>query len=66
MRITFDPAKNSRNIGERSLAFDLVAELEWETAVAQEDNRRDYGERQLRVIGFLGGQPACGGGDISG
>jgi uncharacterized DUF497 family protein len=34
MKITFDPAKNARNILERGLPFDLVADLEWDTAIA--------------------------------
>jgi uncharacterized DUF497 family protein len=54
MRITFDPVKNVRNIAERSLPFDRVVDLDWETAVAVEDNRRDYGERRLRVMALLG------------
>ena len=54
MRITFDPAKNARNIAERSLPFDRVADLNWETAAAVEDDRRDYGERRLRVMALLG------------
>jgi uncharacterized protein len=54
MRITFDPAKNARNIKERGLPFELVAQLDWETAVAVEDTRKDYGERRLRVLAFLG------------
>ena len=54
MRITFDPVKNVRNIAERLLSFDRVADLDWETAVAVEDNRRDYGERRLRVMALLG------------
>jgi uncharacterized protein len=28
--------------------------LNWETAVAVEDARKDYGERRLRVLAFLG------------
>jgi uncharacterized DUF497 family protein len=54
MRITFDPVKNARNIAERSLPFDHVADLDWETALAVEDDRRDYGERRLRVMALLG------------
>jgi uncharacterized protein len=54
MRITFDPDKNDRNVAERSLPFDRVADLDWETAVAVEDDRRDYGERRLRVMALLG------------
>jgi uncharacterized protein len=54
MRITFDPAKNARNIDERDLPFELVAQVDWETAIATEDTRKDYGERRLRVLAFLG------------
>ena len=54
MRITFDPAKNARNVKERGLPFELVAQLDWETAVAVEDTRKDYHERRLRVLAFLG------------
>ena len=54
MRITFDPVKNVRNIAERLLSFDRVADLDWETAMAVEDDRRDYGERRLRVMALLG------------
>ena len=54
MRIAFDPAKNVRNIAERLLSFDRVADLDWETAIAIEDDRKDYGERRLRVMALLG------------
>lgn len=54
MRLTFDPAKNARNIVERGLSFELVAELDWETAVSQEDTRKDYGETRIQVLAFLG------------
>jgi uncharacterized DUF497 family protein len=54
MRLTFDPAKNGRNIAERGLSFERVADLDWQTAVAQEDSRKDYGETRVRVLAFLG------------
>jgi hypothetical protein len=50
MAITFDPAKNARNIAERGLSFERVADLDWETAVVIEDTRRDYGEPRPRVM----------------
>ncbi len=53
MRITFDPAKNARNIAERDLPFELVAELDWSTAIVEEDRRRDYGEQRLQVLALL-------------
>jgi uncharacterized DUF497 family protein len=56
MRITFDPAKNERNIAERDLSFERVAELDWLAAIAVEDTRRDYGERRVRVLAPLNGR----------
>lgn len=56
MRITYDPAKSARNVAERGLSFDLVALLDWETAIAREDRRRDYGERRMRVMATLDGR----------
>ncbi len=49
-----DPPKNAKNIAERQLPFDLVADLDWETAVALEDTRQDYGARRIRVLALLG------------
>ena len=43
MEITFDPAKNARNIRERNLSFERAAEFEFETGAQFEDTRRDYG-----------------------
>ena len=56
MCITFDPAKNARNIAERGLSFERVAELDWDTAVVAEDTRRDYGETRLLVMALLDGR----------
>jgi len=53
MRVTFDPAKNAKNIAERELPFERVGELAWETAVLQEDRRKDYGEIRVRVLARL-------------
>ncbi len=54
MRLTFDPAKNARNIAERGLSFELVADLDWETSLIVEDTRKDYGEIRLRVTARIG------------
>jgi uncharacterized DUF497 family protein len=56
MAITFDPAKNARNIAERGLSFERVADFEWATAVVIEDRRHDYGEPRLRVMARLDGR----------
>jgi uncharacterized DUF497 family protein len=54
MRLTFDPAKNALNIERRGLAFELVGEIDWNTALLRDDARRDYGECRVRVLGFIG------------
>ena len=56
MAIAFDPAKNEKNIAERGLSFEQVADLEWETAVTRIDDRRDYGETRVRVLALLDGR----------
>ena len=56
MPISFDPTKNERNIAERGLSFERVNELDWLTAIAIEDTRRDYGERRIRVMALLEGR----------
>ena len=53
MEITFDPAKNRRNIRKHGISFERVSEFEFETALFQEDDRHDYGEVRYRVIGLL-------------
>jgi len=56
MRLTFDPAKNEKNISDRGLSFALAAELDWEAAPIVEDTRHDYGELRLRVLALLHGR----------
>jgi hypothetical protein len=56
MQLSFDPAKSAKNIAERGLPFDRVADLEWETAVLIEDTRKDYGERRVQVFARLAGR----------
>jgi uncharacterized DUF497 family protein len=48
MNITYDPAKNARNIELRGLSFEQVVDFEFETALFSPDVRRDYGEGWLR------------------
>ena len=56
MNIEFDDSKSRRNARERGLPFDRAAEFDWETAIYEEDTRRDYGERRVVAIGFLEGR----------
>lgn len=52
--ITFDSAKDARNIEERGLSFERVAEFDFDSAVFVEETRRDYGERRWRALGLVG------------
>jgi uncharacterized DUF497 family protein len=54
--ISFDPAKNERNIAERGISFDLAEEFEWDTALVVEDLRNDYGERRFQALGLIVGR----------
>ena len=53
MEITYDPAKNARNIRERGLSFERAAEFDFETALFTIDNRREYGETRFHALGML-------------
>jgi len=44
VRITYDAAKNERNIRRRGLSFDRATDFEFESARIHIDKRKDYGE----------------------
>ncbi len=54
MLIEFDPAKNAENLRRRGIGFERFAEMDLEHAISVEDTRKDYGERRLRVLGYIG------------
>ena len=56
MYIAFDPAKNARNIRERDLSFERVAEFDFETALLWEDVRKAYPEPRYVALGQIGGR----------
>ena len=56
VKISYDPAKNARNIAERGLSFERVVAFEFETAVIVDDTRRDYGETRHRATGWMNGR----------
>jgi uncharacterized DUF497 family protein len=53
VKITFDPAKNERNIRERGLAFERAVDFDFETTLRVIDTRQDYGERPFVAVGYL-------------
>jgi uncharacterized DUF497 family protein len=53
MKIEFDAAKNNANVRERDLSFERAAEFDFNTAVVQQDTRKDYPEVRYVAIGYL-------------
>ena len=53
MAISFDAAKNERNIAIRGISFERTVAFEWDTALIVEDTRKDYGERRFQALGFI-------------
>jgi uncharacterized protein len=53
MFIEFDPLKNTRNILERGLSFERVAEIDLTTALVYQDVRKDYGEDRFIALCYL-------------
>jgi len=56
VEISFDPAKSEKNLRDRGLPFDRVAQFDWLGALVVEDARKDYGERRFRVLGQIEGR----------
>jgi uncharacterized DUF497 family protein len=53
MNIDFDPIKNERNIKERQLSFERVAEVDFNTALVFPDARKEYGETRFIALCYL-------------
>ena len=54
MEITFDPAKNERNLRLRGISFEKAADFDFNSATFDEDKRKDYGEIRTLSIGYIG------------
>jgi len=53
VRVSYDPAKNARNIRERGLSFDSAAGFVFDTAMYAADERHEYGETRFVAVGML-------------
>ena len=56
MQISYDPAKNDRNIKERGLSFERVRDFDFVQAQFDIDDRKDYGETRQIALGLLDGR----------
>jgi len=55
VEISFDSAKNERNIALR-ISFERAAEFGWASAWIRHDIRKDYGEQRYRALGLIDGR----------
>lgn len=53
MEITFDLAKEAKNIRERGLSFTRVTEIDFNTALVLEDRRKEYSEIRYVALCYL-------------
>lgn len=53
MKIEFDTAKNNANVRERDLSFDRADEFDFDSALVEQDSRKDYPEVRYVAIGYL-------------
>ena len=53
MKLDWDEAKRQATLRTRGLDFADVDQIEWETAIAFDDDRREYGERRQVCLGLL-------------
>lgn len=53
MDITYDPAKNNKNIAERGLSFDAVGQFDFDTAFVYVATRKSYDEARYVGIGYI-------------
>ena len=56
MTISFDLAKNERNISLRGISFERAIDFDWSSALIVKDVRREYGEPRYQALGFIEGR----------
>lgn len=54
--LSFDPAKNERNIEERGLSFAQVADFDFASALFWRDIRKRYPETRMVALGLFDGR----------
>jgi hypothetical protein len=54
MQISYDPAKNERNVRQRGLSFERAADFDFESADFQSQVR--HGELRRVAVGYLDGR----------
>lgn len=53
MDVSFDPAKDARNVALRGISFVRAADFGWSDALIDEDTRNNYGEPRYQALGLI-------------
>lgn len=56
MPITYDPAKDAKNIRKHGISLQRAADFNFDAAVYSIDDSQNYGEVRTIAIGFLDGR----------
>lgn len=59
MKITFDSVKDASNQAKHGLSLDDAHGIDWDTLLAIEDTRRDYGETRMIGYAFIAARLHC-------
>jgi uncharacterized DUF497 family protein len=55
MEITFDSAKNAKNMEKHGgISLHAALRFEWDSAITWPDQRREYGEHRMAGLGYIG------------
>jgi uncharacterized DUF497 family protein len=52
----WDETKREKNLANHGVDFALIETLDWEQAVIEKDERRDFAEDRYRALGCIGGR----------
>ena len=53
MDVSFDPAKDARNVALRGISLVRATDFDWSGALIDEDTRKDYGESRYQALGLI-------------
>lgn len=56
MEYEWDDSKAEANRIKHGVPFDHIVMFEWETALIEPDNRKDYGEKRFKALGNISGR----------
>ncbi|MBK1674177.1 MULTISPECIES: BrnT family toxin [Ectothiorhodospira] len=59
MMIEYDADKDAANRAKHGVSLAEAKALEWDTLLAMEDRRRDYGERRMIGYALMGARLFC-------